>query len=105
MHEQLVERARHRAIRLWHNYVGCEHLLLVLADDGALAPYGVTAADVEREVRAQLAGWAADGRTSLSIVRCAREARAQRTADELSGRAGQRRARRTARTCRGRCGT
>ena len=55
MHEQLVERARHRAIRLWHNYVGCEHLLLVLADDGALAPYGVTAADVEREVRAQLA--------------------------------------------------
>jgi hypothetical protein len=60
MHERMVERAQQWALRLWHNYVGCEHLLLVLADDGALARYGVTTADVERELRAQIAGWVSE---------------------------------------------
>jgi Clp amino terminal domain, pathogenicity island component len=44
MHESLIERARHWAIRLWHNYIGCEHLLLVLSEDGALT-------NVRRDVR------------------------------------------------------
>lgn len=60
MHERMVERAQQWALRLWHNYVGCEHLLLVLADDGALTRYGVTTADVERELRAQISGWVSE---------------------------------------------
>ena len=41
MHESLIERARQWALRLWHNYIGCEHLLLVLSEDGALSAYGI----------------------------------------------------------------
>ena len=50
MHERMVERAQQWALRSWHNYVGCEHLLLVLADDGALTP--VRGHDGRRRARA-----------------------------------------------------
>ena len=83
MHEQLIVRAQQRAIRLWHNYVGCEHLLLVLSDDGALDAFGVTPGDVERELRAQTAGWVseADALRAVGLDPSAVKASARRTLD------------------------
>jgi hypothetical protein len=60
MHERLLERARSWAVRLWHNYVGCEHLLLVLVEDGQLADFDVTTEDVVRELRSVVANWVSE---------------------------------------------
>ncbi|MGO9873073.1 MAG: Clp protease N-terminal domain-containing protein [Acidimicrobiia bacterium] len=60
MHDRLLQRARTWAVRLGHNYVGCEHLLLVLVEDGQLAVYGVTTDDVVREIRTQVTNWVSE---------------------------------------------
>ena len=53
------------ALRLGHNYIGTEHILVGLLDEndataGALAGLGLAKAEAERQIRAQIAAFQAD---------------------------------------------
>ncbi len=60
--KQTLELALREALRLGHNYIGCEHILLALArvEDGTasrlLADLGATHERLDREVRDHLRG-------------------------------------------------
>ena len=61
---KVLELTLREALRMGHNYVGTEHVLLALLEDGSeggvLASAGITKATTENEVAAMLAGIGAD---------------------------------------------
>ena len=57
--KKVLELTFREALRLGHNYIGTEHILLALLevepDDGGLTALGLAKADVEAQIVSQLA--------------------------------------------------